>query len=85
MPERQVTVASPVGLHARPAAAFVKAVAAAGIPVTLARAGGAPVDARSLLAILSLSVQRGDEVVVAAQGPTAEDVLDRLAALLETA
>jgi phosphocarrier protein HPr len=85
MPERQVTFASPVGLHARPAAAFVKAVAAAAIPVTLARAGGAPVDARSLLAVLSLGVQRGDQVVVSAQGPTAEDVLDRLAALLETA
>lgn len=84
MPERHVTIASPVGLHARPAASFVKAVAAAGIPVTLARAGGAPVDARSLLSILGLSVQQGDQVVVAAQGPTADDVLDRLAALLET-
>jgi phosphotransferase system HPr-like phosphotransfer protein len=33
----------------------------------------------------SLGVQRGDQVAVAAQGPAAEDVLDRLAALLETA
>jgi phosphocarrier protein HPr len=84
MPERQVTVASPVGLHARPAATFVKVVSGAGVPVTLARAGGAPVDGRSLLAVLSLGVQQGDQVVVSAQGPSADDVLDQLVALLET-
>ncbi|MEE6262867.1 HPr family phosphocarrier protein [Plantactinospora sonchi] len=83
MSERNVTIGSPVGLHARPAAAFVKAVAAAGIPVTVARVGGTPVDARSILAVLSLNVGQGDQVVLAAEGPTADSVLDDLATLLE--
>jgi phosphocarrier protein len=46
MPERIVTVASRVGLHARPAAVFVKAASAAPVPVTIAKEGKDPVSAR---------------------------------------
>ena len=45
MAQRSAVVASKVGLHARPAAVFVKAVAASGVPVTIAQAGAEPVDA----------------------------------------
>ena len=39
MPERTVVVASRVGLHARPAMLFTQAVAATGLPVTIATPG----------------------------------------------
>jgi phosphocarrier protein HPr len=81
MPERRVTVAASVGLHARPAAVFVRAAAAAGVPLTIAKDGATPVDARSLLAVMSLDVRHGDEVVLAG-GDDAAAALDELAALL---
>ena len=49
MAQVTATIASKVGLHARPAATFVKAVAEQGVPVTIAKEGGAPVDASSIL------------------------------------
>jgi phosphocarrier protein HPr len=85
MPERTVTVASRVGLHARPAAVFVKAASEIALPVTLAKNGGDPVNARSMLAVLGLDVRNGDEVLLSAEAADgAEEALDQLAALLET-
>ncbi|HWG99481.1 MAG TPA: HPr family phosphocarrier protein [Pilimelia sp.] len=77
-----MVVAAAEGLHARPAALFVKAATETGLPVTVARAAGQPVDARSILSVLTLDVRHGDEVVLAADGPDADAALDRLAALL---
>lgn len=82
MPTRTVAIASRVGLHARPAAVFTQAVAATGLPVTIATGGGAPVDASSILFVMSLGVPHGQEVTLAAEGERAEGVLDELVALL---
>lgn len=76
MAERTVDVPPGVGLHARPAALFVKAAAAAGVPVTIARPDGDPVDARSILAVLSLDVRGGEAVVLRTDGD--DGVLDAL-------
>jgi phosphocarrier protein len=84
MPERTVIVASKVGLHARPAAVFVKRAGESPVPVTLAKDGGRPVSAKSMLAVMSLDVRHGDRVVVAAEGEGAEAAVDGLAELLET-
>lgn len=82
MSQRTVTVASRVGLHARPAAVFVKAASAAALPVTIAKEGRDPVSARSILAVLGLDVRGGEAVVLDADGDGAEEILDRLAVLL---
>ncbi|MDQ1701696.1 MAG: phosphocarrier protein HPr [Frankiaceae bacterium] len=82
MAERRVVVAAGVGLHARPAALFVKAAGATGLPVTIAKAGTAAADARSILSVLSLDVRGGEEVVLTADGDDAEAALDSLALLL---
>jgi phosphocarrier protein HPr len=81
MPERRVVVGSKVGLHARPAAMFVQA-AKQPVKVTIAKAGGDPVDARSILSVLALDARGGDEVVLAADGDGADQALDELAALV---
>lgn len=83
MVERHVVVGSPVGLHARPAALFSQAAAATGIPVTLTSASGRTVNAASILGVLSLGVDFGQTVTIAAEGERALDVLDDLAAMLE--
>ena len=84
MPTRTVKIASKVGLHARPAALFVRAVVDKGAPVTIAKADGVPVDARSILMVMGLGVACGDEVTLATDGEAAETVLDELAQLLQS-
>lgn len=74
--ERTVDVPPGVGLHARPAALFVQAAAAAGVPVTVGRPDGEPVDGRSILAVLALDVRGGERIVLRTEG--GEDVLDAL-------
>ncbi len=82
MASRHVVVGSTVGLHARPAALFTQAAARQPVPVTIARPGGDPVDARSILLVLTLGVAHGDTVVIAADGDGADAALDELETLL---
>lgn len=84
MPERRVTVASQVGLHARPAAIFARAAAGLPVRVRIGKDGSDPVDAGSILALMGLGAAHGDEVVLAAEGDGADAALDQLAALLAT-
>lgn len=82
MAERTVTIASSVGLHARPAALFVEAATETGLDVEIARPGGKPVDATSILGVMTVGAKHGDELVLSAEGEGAEDALDSLVALL---
>ena len=82
MPERRVAVGSKVGLHARPAAMFVQAAAKQPVKVTIAKVGGDPVDARSILSVLALDARGGDEIVLVAEGDGADQALEELAALV---
>jgi phosphocarrier protein len=86
----RTTVGSASGLHARPASLFVQAVVRVPVPVRIARPGETPVDARSLLSVMSLAAKHGEELElsvadvadVAADDAQARAVLDELAALL---
>ena len=82
MPIRTVTVASSVGLHARPAALLASAVGDSGLDVTVALPGGEPVDAGSILEVMTLGAAHGDTVTLAAEGDGADAVLDSLVVLL---
>ena len=84
MPTRTVTVASSVGLHARPASLFAQAAAKVGVPVTLTSASGKSVNAASILGVLSLGIGHGEEVTLGAEGEGAEAAVNELADLLET-
>ncbi|WP_417562138.1 HPr family phosphocarrier protein [Microbacterium sp.] len=81
---RTVQIGSAHGLHARPAKLFAQAAKEAGIPVTVAKAGGSPVNAASILGVIALGAEKGDEVTLTADGDGAEAVLDTLADLLTT-
>jgi len=82
MSQRTVTIASSVGLHARPAAMFVQAATATGLPVQISRVDEEPVDARSILGVMALGAKHGEEVVLTAEGDGADAALDGLVALL---
>ncbi|MDB1088811.1 HPr family phosphocarrier protein [Streptomyces sp. ACA25] len=82
MVERRVTIGWSEGLHARPAAIFVRAATSAGVPVTIAKGDGTPVNAASMLAVLSLGAECGEQVVLSSESADAVDALDRLAKLV---
>jgi phosphocarrier protein HPr len=84
MAVRTVLIGSTHGLHARPAKLFTKAAAAAGAPVTLQKGDGKPVNAASILGVISLGINHGDSVTLATDGEHAETILDELSELLLT-
>lgn len=84
MAERQATIASSSGLHARPAKLFVAAVQEKGIPITIAVEGGADLNASSILSLMGLGAAKGTVVTLRSDAEGAEQALDELVTLLET-
>ncbi|HEY0216155.1 MAG TPA: HPr family phosphocarrier protein [Cellulomonas sp.] len=84
MPRRRARVATATGLHARPAALLTRRVAEGGHPVLIGREGQPPVDAGSILMVMGLRLEHGEDVELSAETADAEPLLDELATLLAT-
>ncbi len=87
MTERNATIASRVGLHARPAAIFAEAAGEYDLEITIARAGepaDEAMDAASILSLMSLGASHGEVVVLRAEGDGADAALEHLVQILET-
>jgi phosphotransferase system HPr (HPr) family protein len=82
MPEITVTVRNPHGLHARPAALFVQRAAACEGAVAVV-AGAKSADAKSILSIMGMGIEKGASVLLRAEGGNAEAVLQSLREILE--
>ena len=85
MIERTVTIGSQSGLHARPAAIFVKAASALPVKVTISVDGKKPAVAKSMLGVLALGATKGTAVTLAAEDDgdgVARAAVDELAELL---
>ena len=84
MPEVRLAVLNPTGLHVRPAALFVRTAAGfqSRVRVRNLSRGGKEANAKSLLSLLTLGVAHGHEVLIVAEGPDAEQAIERLRALL---
>lgn len=78
---RTVAVGSRVGLHARPAALVAQAATEQPVVVMIAKDGD-PVDARSMLSLIALGAEQGDEVTLTADGEGAEAAVAAVAALV---
>jgi PTS hybrid protein len=77
----EFTLDNEAGLHARPAALLVRAVAGVEADVRV-RFGDGEADGHSVLAIMSLGARKGDRVSVEATGPQAQEAVDRIEALV---
>jgi phosphotransferase system HPr (HPr) family protein len=82
MMERTVTLRSKSGLHARPAAIFVQRAKEFRSQVTLTK-NGKTANAKSILSVLTLGAEQGDQVALKVDGEDAEVAVDKLASLLE--
>lgn len=85
MAKATLTINHEAGLHARPASLFVKAAQGfeADIQVSNLTAEKGPVDAKSILKVLTLAANKGSEIKITADGPDADDAVASLVALIE--
>jgi phosphocarrier protein HPr len=81
MLEREVTILNRLGLHARPAAEFVRAARSYKCTVTILK-NDDTYSASSILDVLSANLDCGSLMVLRAEGPDAETALDHLTQLL---
>ena len=74
MTTARLVVRNPSGLHARPAALFVRTAGQFASTVTVSNpaADKGPVDAKSILSVLTLGVSSGTEIEVSAEGDDAD-------------
>ena len=81
MPDLRLTVIDPSGLHARPAARFVQAASRFSSRIAIHH-DGREADAKSLIALLGLTIRPSTEITLTADGPDADEALIALAAEL---
>ena len=81
MARTELDITDPVGLHARPAAKFVKLAGTFAADVTVHH-GDRSADAASLLQVLQLEAGSGAHVTIEATGDDAEEAVAALAELL---
>ncbi len=84
MVEAKIIVKHKVGLHARPAAAFVQTASkfSSEIMVRNLTRGGALVNAKSILSVLTLGVLQNHEIQLNAEGPDEEKAVESLRELV---
>jgi phosphotransferase system HPr (HPr) family protein len=85
--EAELTLENPVGLHARPAAVFVRLVASLPSRVTVANLDRDPddvADGRSILAVLGLGASRGARIRITVDGPSEVADLAAIRRLVES-
>ena len=82
----ELAIANASGLHARPAALFVRTAAAFRSEVRVRNLGRSvpPVDAKSILGVLGLGVGRGAVIEVTAEGEDESEALTALRLLVES-
>ncbi len=77
MIREEIVIGGPVGLHARPAAEFVKVAERFKSKVRLAK-DGIWVNGKSILAILSLAAEKGSAVILEVNGEDEETAFKAL-------
>ena len=81
MVERETTVGPAEGLHARPAAQFVKAAKRFSSEIVVMK-DAREANAKSSLKVMTLGARKGDKIKIRAEGEDAEEAVETLAQLI---
>ncbi|MGB3635823.1 MAG: HPr family phosphocarrier protein [Rubrobacteraceae bacterium] len=84
MVEKEVTIVPEEGLHARPAAEFVKEAKSYNSDIKVIK-GDKEANAKSSLSLMSLGAAQGDNLTIRAEGEDAEAAAEALADLISNA
>lgn len=79
--QKDVEIVNTAGMHARPAAKFVKLAETFASEITLEK-DGLQVNGKSIMGVLMLAAERGSTLRVSAAGTDAEDAISALADLV---
>jgi phosphocarrier protein len=80
--ERSVQIVNRLGLHARPAAEFVKLAGRFRAEIRVEKEG-LEVDGKSIMGVLMLAAEHGSQLIIRAEGTDAEDALAALVELVD--
>ena len=81
MVTKELTIINKLGIHARPAAQFVKLASSFDADIVVEK-DGEEVDGKSILGLMMLAVGHGSKITVTAEGKDGEQALDALEALI---
>jgi phosphocarrier protein len=81
MPSRELTISNKLGIHARPAAEFVKTASRYDAEIRVEK-DGEEVDGKSIMGLMMLAAGHGSVLTVMAEGNDAEDALTAIEALV---
>ena len=79
--EREARIVNPLGMHARPAAEFVKTASKFKAAVLVSK-DGLSVNGKSIMGVMMLAAERGSSMLIKAEGEDAELAMDALLALV---
>ena len=81
MIQREATIVNPLGVHARPAAEFVKTAARFSSAIEVRR-GDVSVNGKSIMGVMMLAAEQGATIVITADGDDAGAAVEALCALV---
>jgi phosphocarrier protein HPr len=81
MVQREVEIVNRAGMHARPAAEFVKIAGRFSADIRVEK-DGLEVNGKSIMGVLMLAAERGSRLRLSAKGKDAEDALNALSDLV---
>ena len=80
----EYTIKDELGIHARPAGILVKAIAKKTSDIKIKKAGDTrEVNAKSIMAVMSLGAKKGNEVIITAEGEDEEEAIAEIQKVLE--
>ena len=81
MPERRVNVGSKVGLHARPAAMFVR-IASRYRAECWVEKDGEQINGKSIMGLMMLAAGQGSKLKIRCEGPDADKLMEEIEELI---
>lgn len=81
--ERRMTIVNELGLHARPAAEFVKLASRFAAEILVSK-GAYPVNGKSIMGVLTLAAECGAQLTVRAEGDDAQEAISALEHLVQS-
>ncbi len=82
MPSKEITITNKLGIHARPAAQFVKTANIFDADITVEK-DGEEIDGKSIMGLMMLAAGHGATLIISSEGPQAQEALDALVALVQ--
>jgi phosphocarrier protein HPr len=80
--EKELTIINRLGLHARPAAMFVRITSRYRSEVWVAKEGE-EINGKSIMGLMMLAAGQGSKLTIRCEGPDADKVMEELEALIQ--